>query len=95
MKVKQYYNKEILNSEQIEWLTSKDTLDEMSHLSLKKRAMIMKEKFGIEKFTSATLRNYCVRYGVNFTKPDYKYYRTLAEDQELKERQLIFVKQLT
>jgi len=94
MKFKQYYIKELLNSEQIEWLTSPDTLDEMSHLSLKKRAMIMKEKFGIEKFTSATLRNYYLRYGVKFKKPDYKYYRTLAEDQELKERQLIFVKQL-
>ena len=54
----------------------------------------MREKFGLEKFSSATLRNYYVRYGVKFKKPDYKYYRTQAEDQDLKERQLIFVKQL-
>ena len=94
MKVKQYYNKEILNTEQIEWLASPDTLDEMNHLSLSKRALIMREKFGLEKFSSATLRNYYARYGVKFKKPDYKYYRTQAEDQDLKERQLIFVKQL-
>jgi hypothetical protein len=55
----------------------------------------MREKFGLEKFSSVTLRNYYVRYGVKFKKPDYKYYRTQAEDQDLKERQLIFVKQLT
>ena len=95
MRLKQYYHKEMLDSEQIEWLTSKDTLNEMSHLSLNKRAAIVREKFGFEKFNSNTLRGYYLRHGVKFKRPDYKYYRNLAEDQELKEKQLIFVKQLT
>ena len=42
--------KEILSSEQIDWLTSPHVLNEMSHLSLKKRAEIMKSKFGMPKF---------------------------------------------
>ena len=67
----------------------------MSHLSLNKRAAIVREKFGFEKFNSNTLRGYYLRHGVKFKRPDYKYYRNLAEDQELKEKQLIFVKQLT
>jgi hypothetical protein len=58
----------------------------MSHLSLNKRAMIIREKFGLEKFNSMTLRNYYLRYGVKFKRPDFKYYRTLAEDQDLKEK---------
>ena len=86
MRLKQYYRKEKLDSDQIEWLTSQDTLNEMSHLSLNKRAAIIKEKFGLDKFEGHTLRGYYLRYGVKFKKPDYKYYRNIAEDQELKEK---------
>ena len=73
MRLKQYYRKELLDSEQIEWLTSKDTLDEMSHLSLIKRAAIIREKFGLEKFSYNTLKGYYLRHGVKFKRPDYKY----------------------
>ena len=86
MRLKQYYNKEMLDSDQIEWLTSNDTLHEMSHLSLNKRAAIVRAKFGFQKFSANTLRGYYLRYGVKFKKPDYKYYRNIAEDQELKEK---------
>jgi hypothetical protein len=38
MRAKPEGAKEMLSSEQIDWLTSPDTLNEMSHLSLRKRA---------------------------------------------------------
>ena len=76
----------MLNSDQIDWLTSPDTLNEMSHLSLRKRAALVRTKFGLEKFNYETLRSYYQKYGVKFKRPDYKYYRTLAENQELKEK---------
>lgn len=54
----------------------------------------MRAKFGLQKFSYETLRSYYLKYGVKFKRPDYKYYRTLAENQELKEKQLVFVKNL-
>lgn len=86
--------KEMLNSDQIDWLTSPHTLNEMSHMSLRKRAEIVKAKFGLPKFCYETLRSYYQRYQVKFKRPDYMYYRTIAENEELKEKQMVFVKHL-
>ena len=40
------------------------------------------------------MRRYYLKYQVKFKRPDYKYYRTIAENDELKEKQMVFVKHL-
>ena len=94
MRPKREGPKEMLNNDQLDWLTSPETLNEMSHLSLRKRAEMVKAKFGMSKFNHKTLRSYYLKYQVKFKRPDYKYYRTIAENEELKEKQMVFVKHL-
>ena len=48
----------------------------MSHLSLRKRALIVKEKFKFQTFDWSTLRTYYIRHGVGFKRPDYRYYKS-------------------
>jgi transposase len=66
----------------------------MNHLSLRKRALLVRAKLNLEKFNCETLRKYYIRYGVKFKRPDYKYYKSLAENQELQEKQNVFVHHL-
>jgi len=73
----------MLTQEQIDWLISMDTLLSMSHLSLRKRALIVKEKFKFKTFDWSTLRTYYIRHGVGFKRPDYRYYKSQAEDRQL------------
>ena len=47
MKTLREGRKGVLNPEQIEWMTSIETLQSMVHLSLKKRAMIVRDKFNL------------------------------------------------
>jgi hypothetical protein len=72
--------------EQVEWLTSKDILESMSHLSLRRRAHIVREKFGLVKFTHQTLHKYYLRYGVKYKRPDYKFWKSNAENLRLKDK---------
>ena len=47
-----------LNPEQIQWVTSIDTLQSMVHLSWKKRALIVRDRFNLQTFDAMTLRRY-------------------------------------
>ena len=67
----------------------------MTNLSLIKRCEIIKEKFNLKTFCPFTLRSYYLRFGVNFKRPDYTYWKTQAENLDLKEKQMEFVKKLT
>jgi len=40
-----------LDQQQILWLTSNDTLKEMSHLSLRNRALLIQNKFQLASFS--------------------------------------------
>jgi hypothetical protein len=66
----------MLNEEQINWMIYMDTLQIMSHLSLRKRALIVKDKFHLKTFDWSTLRTYYIRHGVGFKRPDYRYYKS-------------------
>lgn len=69
----------MLNHEQIEWVVSPETLSSMSHLTLKQRASAIKHQFGLPSFGHETLRQLYLRHGVAFKKPDYTYWKSLAE----------------
>ena len=86
--------KGVLNPEQIEWVTSIDTLQSMVHLSLKKRAMIVRDRYQMRTFDAMTLRRYYIKYKVKYIRPSYTYWKSFAEKKSLKEKQLAFVQQL-
>ena len=44
--------------------------------------------------SSKTLRKYYIKYGVRFKRPDYKYWKSLAEKNELQKDQLELVQEL-
>ena len=48
------------------WVTSIVTLQSMMHLSLKKRAMIVRDKFQLETFDAMTLRRYNIKFKVRY-----------------------------
>ena len=73
----------MLNADQVRWLTNIDTLQSMAHLSLRKRAQLISEKFQLPRFNHATLRLYYLRYGVKYKRPDYKFWKSNAENKEL------------
>ena len=56
MKTLREGRKGVLNPEQVQWVTSIDTLQSMVHLSLKKRAMIVRDRFQLERLDAMTLR---------------------------------------
>ena len=66
----------------------------MSHLSLRRRAHLVREKFGLAKLTHQTLHKYYTRYGVKYKRPDYKFWKSNAENLRLKDKQLEFEKLL-
>ena len=43
----------------------------MSHLSLRERAVFIKERFDLDDFDSCTLRVYYLRNRISFRKPNY------------------------
>ena len=44
-----------LDQVMVDWLVSTETLQSMSHLSLRKRALVVKEKFGLKTLDKNTL----------------------------------------
>lgn len=84
----------MLSQEHVRWLTDFDTLQSMAHLSLRERSQIIKEKFNLRSFGLTTLRHYYLRYGVKFKRPDYRYWKSQAENRDLKSQQLEFVQRL-
>ena len=65
----------------VDWLVSTETLQSMSHLSLRKRSLVVKEKFGLKTLDKNTLRSCYQRNGVRFRRADYKDLQ--KEQQEL------------
>ena len=94
MKTLREGRKGVLTPEQVQWVTSIDTLQSMVHLSLKKRAMIVRDKFQLETFDAMTLRRYYIKWKVKFIRPNYTYWKSFAEKNSLKEKQLKFVQEL-
>jgi transposase len=94
LKPKREGTNEILSKEQIQWVIDYETLEGMSHLSLRKRAQIIRERFNLPKFQHSTLQRYYLRYGIKFKRPDYKFWRSNAENHNLKGEQFIYVQDL-
>jgi transposase len=78
--------KERLTKDQVNWLISTDTLIEMSHLSLRRRAELVRQHLGLKTFSHVTLSKYYRKYNVTFKRPDYKYYKSIAQKENLKEK---------
>ena len=83
-----------LTPEQEQWLVSPETLQDMSHLSLKRRCEVIKERLGLASFADHTLWAYYRRLKVKYKRPDYRFWKSLAENRRLKEEQHAFVVQL-
>ena len=75
-------------------IVSAETLQRMTHLSLARRSQILREELGLKSMSSKTLRNYYIKYGVKLKRPDYKYWKSLAEKNELQKDQMEFVEEL-
>ena len=86
--------KETLTRNQVHHIVSVDTLQKMTHLSLVRRSQILRDELGLKSMSSKTLRKYYIKYGVRFKRPDYKYWKSLAEKNELQKDQLEFVQEL-
>ena len=67
----------------------------MSHLSLRERAVIIKERFELDTFDWSTLRAYYLRNRISFRKPNYKYIQRYQKEVEIKQQQLAFVEELS
>ena len=65
---------------------SVETLSSMSHLSLRRRALMIRDKLRLMTFTQETLRKYYLSHGVAFKRPDYTYWKSLAENEDLKKK---------
>jgi hypothetical protein len=63
----------------------------MSHLSLRKRCVVISKQFNLPKFNMQSLRNYYFRYGVRYKRPDYRFWKSHAENRQLKTKQHEFV----
>lgn len=63
-KVKRKGGKRKLTEEQIRWITDTNTLQSMSHLPLRHRCHVIREKLGLEKLDIMTLSRYYHRYGI-------------------------------
>ena len=94
MKTPKDGRKEILDQNQIRWLIDCNTLESMSHLSLRQRAVIVKDKYQLRTFSHYTLSRYYKRYGIKYNKPDYKYWRSQAENNDLRGQQAEYVRMM-
>ena len=66
----------------------------MSNLNLRHRADIIKTTFDLPSFSAVTLRSYYLRYGVQYKRPDYKFWKSQVEERSLREKQQEFVMEL-
>ena len=94
LKSKRKGKREILGPQVIQWVLKNDTLEQMAPMGLHQRASLIKQRFELPSFSATTLRNYYLRYGVKFKRPDYKFWKSQAEKKDLREKQLLFVQQL-
>jgi len=86
--------KETLSQDQVRHITSLATLEKVSHLSLRKRALLHKEELGLSSFSAFALREYYLKNDIKFKRPDYRYWKSLAQNRNLQEDQLEFVQEL-
>ena len=84
----------MLSREEVEWLIDPETLRSMAHLSLRDRLPIIMKHLGLPSFSEMTLWNYYKKNGIGFKRPDYKYWKSLAEERELRQKQLEFAGEL-
>jgi transposase len=66
----------------------------MAHLSLRERIPMVRQKLGLETFNFKTLRRYYKLYGVAYKRPSYSYWKSMAEKEGLKQKQLEFAEEL-
>ena len=52
------------------------------------------DHLGLERMDPMTLRRYYLRYGVKYKRPDYRFWKSMAENKQLKQNQLQFVQNL-
>jgi len=55
----------------------------MVHLSLKKRAMIVRDRYQMRTFDAMTLRRYYIKNKVKYIRPNYTYWKSFAEKKSL------------
>lgn len=55
---------------------------------------MIKEQLGLDRLDRETLRTYYLRHGVKFKRPDYRFWKSIAENKALQEKQLEFVQKL-
>jgi len=76
----------MLTWQQVNYLKNPIILREWSHLSLEERAVRMREKFDLPKFSASTLREYYLRSKVKYRKPQFIYaqkartFRKISDD---------------
>lgn len=78
----------------MDWVISSDTLHSMAHMSLQRRALIIKEKLGMPTLSPNTVRRWYMKYGVNYQRPKYTFWKSYVEKDELKKKQHEFVGEL-
>ena len=66
----------------------------MSHLSLRQRAQVVQERFQLPKFHATTVQDYYRRNNIKHKNPDYKFWKSSADIDDLHGRQLLFVQEL-
>ena len=52
------------------------------------------ERFGLETFDAMTLRSYYLRRGIKYKRPDYRFWKSIAENKQLKDKQMEFMLKL-
>ena len=57
-----------------------ETLQSMTHLSLRKRMKLVRDRLGLPRLAHSTIRHYYLKYGVSYKRPDYKYWKSIAEN---------------
>ena len=68
----------------MDWVISIDTLQSMAHMSLQRRALMINEKLGLPMLSYNAVRNWYLKYGVNYQRPKYTFWKSLIEKDELK-----------
>ena len=53
-------------------------------MSLKKRCRVIMDNFGLATFDPMTLCRYYLKDGVKYKRPDYRFWKSMAENKQLK-----------
>lgn len=94
VKVKRLGGRPKLSQEQVDWITSPDTLQEMAHLSLKRRCAVIRDRLQLPTLSIMTLRKCYQRCGVKYLRPHYRFWRSPDDIQKTREEQFEFVQVL-